>query len=111
MGIKRLTYKDIPTPLRARAAGDAQRRLQGVLSDPTATPEQRGLARQQQTVLRHWTGGTLPSQLEAVPDIEAPEATDDLIDSTPLPPSVPEPPAPESPVSPIEVSDQVVYGD
>ncbi len=62
MAIKKLTYTDIPSSLRAKAAGEAQRRLQAVLSDPVATSEQRELARRQQGVLRQWASGTLPSE-------------------------------------------------
>jgi hypothetical protein len=62
MGIKRLSYKDIPTAVRARAATEAQRRLQGVLSDPLATREQRDAARERQGILRQWTAGTLGDQ-------------------------------------------------
>jgi hypothetical protein len=59
MSIKRLSYRDIPAAVRARAVTEAQRRLQGVLSDPLASREQRHAARQQQGVLRQWTAGTL----------------------------------------------------
>jgi hypothetical protein len=66
MGTRKLTYKDIPRALRATTASEAQRRLQAVLSDPAASPEQRAFARRQQGVLRHWTGGTLPTEAEGV---------------------------------------------
>lgn len=60
MGIKKLTYRDIPASLRAKAAGEAQRRLQTVLADPVASAQQRDDARRQQGVLRQWVAGTLP---------------------------------------------------
>ena len=62
MGIRRLTYKDIPPLVRAKAAGEAQRRLQAVLSDPTASEDQRGAARRQQGILRQWEAGTLQTE-------------------------------------------------
>lgn len=71
MGTKRLTYKDIPSSLRARTAGEAQRRLQTVLADPAATIEQRGFARRQQAVLRRWADGTLPTVVEGPLDYHA----------------------------------------
>jgi hypothetical protein len=66
MGTRRLTYKDIPRAVRATAVTEANRRLQAVLSDPAVSQNQRAFARRQQGVLRHWTGGTLPTEAEGV---------------------------------------------
>lgn len=68
--IRHLSYRDIPAALRAQKAGEAQRRLQAVLSEPTATAEQRELARKQQGILRHWAKGVLP--LRASPEAASP---------------------------------------
>lgn len=81
MGIKRFSYKDIPKAVRARAATEAQRRLQGVLSDPLASREQRDAAREQQGIMRQWTAGTLGDQ---PPPTEPPsEATEPPSESSP----------------------------
>lgn len=59
--IRKLTYQDIPSALRARQALEAQRRLQGILGDPASSAGQREFAQRQQAVLRHWSQGTLPT--------------------------------------------------
>lgn len=69
--IRKLTYQDIPSALRAKQAAEAQRRLRSVLSDPVASPEQRELAQRQQAVLRHWSQGTLPTGAEGPLDYHA----------------------------------------
>lgn len=63
--IRQFTYQDIPSSLRAKSAGQAHKRLQTVLTDPTATPEQREAAIRQQGVLRAWTQGILPAPAES----------------------------------------------
>lgn len=80
MGIKRLSYKDIPRPVRARAATEAQRRLQTTLSDPVATAEQREAARRQQEVLRQWTAGTLTDTSSSEGSSENAPSSDEPID-------------------------------
>lgn len=70
MSIKKLTYRDIPIIVRARAAAEANQKLQGALADPTTSADQRAQARKQQAVIRQWTAGTLPTE----PTAPAPEA-------------------------------------
>jgi septal ring-binding cell division protein DamX len=72
--IRHLTYQDIPQALRVQKAGEAQRRLQAVLANPSATPEQRESARQRQDILRQWSAGTLTSPTSTVEPSE-PEST------------------------------------
>lgn len=58
--IRHLSYQSIPQALRIQKAGEAQRRLQMILSDPLSTIEQRAAAQARQQQLRQWTAGTLP---------------------------------------------------
>lgn len=58
--IRSYSYQNIPAALRSQKAAEAMRRLQGVLSDPLATPEQRAAAQARQQSLRQWAAGTLP---------------------------------------------------
>jgi hypothetical protein len=72
MSIKKLTYRDIPAGDRARAASEANRKLQGVLSDVTTSIEQREQARKHQAVIRQWTVGTLPTETTEAPSAPEP---------------------------------------
>lgn len=83
MGIRQLTYRDIPLALRAQKVGEAERRLQAILGDPAMPEQQRAAARRQQAVLRHWAAGTLPTQTEGPLDYQALVATLDAPDTLP----------------------------
>lgn len=85
MGIRRLTYQDIPPALRAHKAAEAQKRLQSTLADPVSTPEQRAAAAHRQAVLRQWAAGTLPAQDPPLPTESAPEATPEQASELPAP--------------------------
>ena len=53
------TYQDIPKPLRTRRSNEVLRALQGNLSNPDLSEEQRAKVIAQQQRIRGWVNGTL----------------------------------------------------
>ena len=85
MGIRQLTYRDIPANIRAQKAREVMQRVQSVLSDPLASEELKAAARARQDQLRQWSSGSLaesktqsesPTGVESAPTSEGstPEA-------------------------------------
>lgn len=62
MGIKRLTYLDIPVADRAAQANRVRAQIKQVLGNPLASEEQRAASRKHSRLLAHWEQGTLPTK-------------------------------------------------
>lgn len=60
MGIRRMSYLDIPKDLRDQKVREVQAGLRNLLSDPTVSKDQRLAARARSESLQRWADGALP---------------------------------------------------
>jgi hypothetical protein len=60
MGIRRMSYLDIPKDLRDQKVREVQTGLRNLLSDPTVSKDQRLAARARAASLQRWADGELP---------------------------------------------------
>jgi hypothetical protein len=67
MGVKHLTYKDIPSEQRQQGAAEARTRIVALLSNPFLTPEQREYFEAQRARIDQWEKGALPEPPPRVP--------------------------------------------
>ena len=61
MAIQRLNYLDIDPAIRSKKSKEITAHLRAILSDPSASKEQRDFASKRLLLLSHWARGTLPT--------------------------------------------------
>lgn len=65
MGVKHMTYLDLPEEQRREAANEARARLRGHLSNPTLTPDQSTAILNQIAEIDRWEIGAIPVEARA----------------------------------------------
>jgi len=88
MGIRQLTYLDIPKDLRDQKVREVQSGLRSLLADPTVSSEQRNAARSRSEALQRWADGALPvSDVAAVVQLPSGEEAPQTLPSEAMAPS------------------------
>lgn len=60
MGVKHLSYTDIPKDQRQKGAAEARARIVAMMANPFLTPEQRAHFEAERRKIDQWEAGTLP---------------------------------------------------